>query len=294
MRWWVSAAAVGCSGGSDGGGHSATPTTPTGSCSASSTDALGAAPDFDGASGELVVRELGPYSTLSGAFLDRPPVDLHVEADRVGQCRLVTYTPTTCTPSCVAGTELCVDGVCVVQERVQRAGPLVLDGVVAEPLTAAPDGTGRYWVMFDAAGGDATLEVAAGTDVAAAEASTCHVGPVVPAEDWSAVLGARAAGADAELRWTHTNPEARIRLRMTTGVATHGGVAHAEVECEGPDTGSLVLPGPFLDELFREGWGCGECGNHELRRYRAGAIGDSGARLVQEAVTPFWFIPGRS
>ncbi|MCA9491932.1 MAG: hypothetical protein KC621_18495 [Myxococcales bacterium] len=292
MRWWL-ALAVGCGGDDDGSGHSGTtPTTPTGTCAASATDALGAAPDFDGASGELVVRELGPYSTLSGAFLDRPPVDLHVEADRRGQCRLVTYTPTTCTPSCVAGTELCVGGTCVTQERVQRAGALTLGGV-SEPLTTDPDGTGRYWVMFDSAGGDATLEVAVGADVGAASASACHVGPVVPAEDWTALLGARADGADAELRWNNVNPEARVRVRMTTGVATHGGVAHAEIECEGPDTGSLVLPGPFLDELFREGWGCGECGNHELRRYRAGAIGDSGARLVQEAVTPFWFIPGR-
>lgn len=47
---------------------------------------------------------------------------------------------------------------------------------------------------------------------------------------------------------------------MTTGVATPGGVAHAEIECEEPDTGRLVLPGAFLDRLYETGWACGECG----------------------------------
>lgn len=267
-------------------------TTPTGLCEASDTDGLGPGPDFEGRSGELViVSETASYASFSGSFLDRPRVDLHVEADRSGQCRLLTYTGSTCSPACQAGVELCVDGACVTQERIRPAGDLVLSGVVPEPLSVSPDGTGAYWADFDPVDGDATLEVLGGGSLDGVTARSCRVGPVGPASDWSTVLADRGAGEDVELTWTHPNPEARIRLRMTTGVATHGGVAHAEVECEGPDTGSLVLPGPFLDELYSEGWACGECGDNTLLRYRAGRIGDSGARLVQEAKTHFWYIP---
>ena len=82
-----------------------------------------------------------------------------------------------------------------------------------------------------------------------------------------------------------------MRLEMTTGTATHGGIAHAEIECEGPDVGSLVLPGAFLDVLYSEGWSCGECGVNELYRYRSATMGSTGTAFTAEAATAFFFIP---
>ncbi|MEQ1502305.1 MAG: hypothetical protein ABMB14_08735 [Myxococcota bacterium] len=262
-------------------------------CVASATDGLGAEPWFDGWSGELVFRAAPGFSWLRGAFLDRPSVHWQVETDRIGACRLERYTPGFCEPAC-AGDQLCRVDTCVDWPRVVHGGAITLTGPVEPALVVAPDGLGGYdgYTYADVdRGADWVLTGAAGEDVPAFSAETCPVRAPTATADWDALLEARAPGTDVVLAWSDRDPSARIRLRMTTGTATHGGIAHAEVACEGPDTGSLVLPGAFLDALYSEGWACGECGGNELIRYRAGAIGATGAVFTAEAATWFWHIP---
>ena len=268
-------------------------TTPTGTCAADATDDLGPDPFFDGWNGELAFRAVGGFASFEGAFQSGPDVRFQVESDRRGPCRLETYTPSTCTPAC-AGDQLCRESTCVDQPHRLDGGTLTLSGPTSDPLTLDPDGIGGYYAYtYDPIDDTAplVLEGTAGPDIGAFTATTCPVGPANPDGDWAAALAARGDGEDVTLRWANPNPEARIRLRMTTGTATHGGIAHAEIACEGPDTGSLVLPGAFLDTLYAEGWACGECGGNDLVRYRAAAVGDTGTAFVSEAVTSFFHIP---
>lgn len=264
---------------------------PTGECAADVTDGLGDGPSFGAAHGELVFRSVPGYSTLQGSFQDGPPVGFHVEAERQGACRLLTFEASTCTPAC-AGGDLCVEGECLTPSRRLSGGTLTLSGPLE--LVAEPDGIDGYFVdSTQEPDHDAPLALAAtaGADVPAFTAQTCPVVPVDPAADWSALLDARGPGEDVVLRWSNAQEGARVRLRMTTGIGTHGGISPVEVECEGPDTGALTLPGAYLDALYADGWACGECGGNDLVRYRSGAAGDRGAWFTSEAVTSFWYIP---
>lgn len=287
---------AGCAPGPDDGGSGETmagETTAGEACAADATDDLGAEPFFAGWKGELVFRGFTGYSSLAGAFLDGPVVGLHVESQTSGQCRLMTYAPTLCEPSCT-GDQLCQNAICVDQPHRLSGGMLTLSGPITPALVAAPDGIDGYFVESTAALDRAAplrLEGTAGADVPAFVATTCPVDEAAAEGDWAALLAARKPGADVTLRWQNPDPQARIRLTMTTGVATHGGIAHAEIECEGPDTGALTLPGSFLDTLYAEGWSCGECGNNELIRYRSALIGATGTAFTNEAVTTFFFIP---
>ena len=80
---------------------------------------------------------------------------------------------------------------------------------------------------------------------------------------------------------------------MTTGIGTHGGISPIEIECEGPDVGTLEIPGSYLDQLFEDGWSCGECGNNDLRRYVAdeGDLSTGKARFTAETWSTFFFQP---
>jgi hypothetical protein len=102
----------------------------------------------------------------------------------------------------------------------------------------------------------------------------------------------RGEGESASLRWSNPIQDARVRLHMTGCVGSHGGIATAEIECEGPDTGELVIAGVFLDALAAGDWTHGECGGHELLRYHAAADPqDDGLRFESGAVTQFFWRP---
>jgi hypothetical protein len=270
-------------------GHTGAPL-PT-DCVADLTDGAAASPRFGQANGEVVFRDLSGYAWLSGAFLDGPEVRSQVETEREGACRLLEYAPSTCDPGC-SGTQLCRDSVCVDLPRRVAAGTLTLTGPLE--LTAEPDGIKGYFVDSEAeveATAPLRLTGTDGPDVPQFEARTCPVTAPRRVGDWDAALADRSPGADVTLRWSNPLPEARIRLRMTTGVATHGGISPAELECEASDTGELTLPGRFLDALYAEGWACGECGNNDLVRYRSGTIGETSTAFTSESVTTFYHIP---
>jgi hypothetical protein len=250
-------------------------------CVADYTDALGPDPDFSSPNGSFDVTQYTKSSRFEGAVADGPPVDAHHESARSGACRLVTYEPSSCAPACVQA--LCVDGSCVAYPTRTSAGRLTLthDGTVE---TLEPDKTLSYY-------GEIPMRVAGELSLASDTfaLATCAVTEPLPEDDWSLAVATRAPGEDLTLRWSDPDPTARIDLRMTTGVATHGGIAHAEIECEAPDIGELTIDGTFLDELYREGWSCGECGTNWVYRYRAG--GTAELRFAVRSGTYFFYIP---
>lgn len=250
-------------------------------------------PIFPGARGRFVFRDAPGYRSLAGFIADAPRLEFHHEAERLGACRLLTYEASACDPICEQPA-VCVDGTCVSAPGGLSAGAVTLDGVGDGTLDVTEDPFHTYF--WDHVGDDelSTLVLtASGADVPAFELSACPITAPTATGDWTQLLEARAPGEDVTLTWSDPIDTARVYLRMTTGIGTHGGISPVEIECEGPDVGALVLPGAYLDALYAQGWSCGECGGNDLRRYHADEItaGDLAVRFDVEATTSFWFIP---
>lgn len=247
---------------------------------------LGEGPDFTRPHGLVHVHawEVPGDMSLDGVFADGPPLELRTESRRDGQCRLMTYTPSHCSPAC-ADDELCVDGTCEAWPERADLGPL-------------------QWTF---PGGDQTVEADALLNYRASGRLSGH-GQValegdfldlavptlerpVPVGDWYEAIHGRDGG-DAVLSWSNSHPDARVRLAMTDCTGSHGGIGAAEIECEGPDTGELRLPAAFLDAFDAGDWSHGECGSHRLVRYHADAEPDATeVRLESRAWADFWYRP---
>ena len=238
--------------------------------SANYSGSLGEGPDLEPPASRLVARaypvDVGGGAELSGAFADGVPVSFHEESAREGNCRIVSFTPSSCDPSC-AGDQACIDGTCVdYPDRVDHGAlAWTFEG---GSRTVEPDGTLGYNAFAsDGSEGPMSLEV----DGVLLESPAA---PALVADgDWSAALMARGSG-DATLSWTNPMQGARIRLRMTDCTGSHGGLAANELECEGPDTGDLVIPAAFMQIMEDADWNRGECGAHVFHRYHAAALPD--------------------
>jgi len=256
-----------------------------------------AGPDFEPTEGLFTMRrETGAseFVIFSGSVHSPPSAGFQTEEAREGQCRLLTFAASICAPECDLGA-FCIDGECVTPTAALDAGTITLTDVMSEPVIADDGGIHVYNWSSENAGpyGDAATLSASGGVTGDFELSVCLPEAMAPTSDWSQLMEARGAGEDVTLAWDNPLPGARVYIRMTTGVGTHGGISPAEIECEGPDTGSLTLPGAYLDELFADGWGCGECGNNDLKRYFSddAEITQGTARFRGEATTTFYFHP---
>jgi hypothetical protein len=257
-----------------------------------------AGPDFDPTAGLFTLQSLSDgeleYAIFAGSLKGAPNTGFHVEEERQGQCRLLTFTQSNCTPDCEFGS-FCIDGACVTQSPAIDAGTLTLTGIVADPVLAMDGGTAVYYWSSENAGpyGDNVTLSASGGEPGDFELTACIPAAMAPTAEWSQLMEARADGEDVTLEWSNPLPGARIYTRMTTGIGTHGGISPVEVECEGPDTGSLTLPGAYLDQLFADGWGCGECGDNKLFRYYSAdaTVAPGTVRFRGETYTYFFFHP---
>lgn len=223
---------------------------------------------------------------LFASFSDSPPVDFQTELEREGSCRLVGFESSFCDAGCEWG-EQCVDGECVGEAPREDRGALLWSWPEgSEELQ--PDDLLGYWGSAQASTvGASEVTVSAIT----LEAPTLL--PVTPDGSWEDALSARAAGEDLTLRWTDPLEDSRVRLHMTDCVGSHGGIGAAEIECEGPDSGALVIPGAYLDALADGDWSRGECGSHALVRYAAAADPqDTGLRYESRASASFFWRPG--
>ncbi len=242
--------------------------------SANYSASLGDDPDFSKAYGRIEVETWFDYgeTQLSGHVADGPMPYHHGEAERIGSCRLMTYAPSSCDPTC-DGHALCVDGECQDYPEFQDKGDMLWTWPDGEQ-TVSPNDWFAYWATGTAS---TTGAVTIATDDLDLTAPT--IDPPEEDGDWAREISNRSDG-DATLRWSNPIIDARIRLHMTDCTGTHGGIAEAEVECEGPDTGELVIAGAFLDAMDAGDWSHGECGNHDFQRYHAAAPeGDDTVRL---------------
>jgi hypothetical protein len=260
--------------------------TPVDGGSANYSASLGEGPDFSEPHGRIEVEtwlEWGD-TQLSGAFADGPAPRHHSEAQRIGSCRIMTYTPSSCEPSC-EGYDVCVDGACEPWPTYLDRGTLRWTWPDGEQEVVPNEWYG-YWASGSASSqGEVSIEV----EGLLLEAPT--IDTMEPDGDWADAVSSRGDG-DATLRWSNPVLDARVRLHMTDCTGSHGGLAAAEVECEGPDTGSLVIPGAFLDSLDAGDWSHGECGSHELHRYHAATPeGDTTVRLETRGPSGFFYRP---
>ncbi len=274
-------------------GSSSDDTGPPDACAA---PGWGAEPVFERPPGQFAFREYPGYVRMTGFVSDGPRVEFHEESEREGACRLLTFEASACIPGCTPPA-VCLDEVCVTQPLGLSAGVVTLSGVGDAPIELGEDPQHNYF--WDSEGEYAVTMPslsATGADVGAFELATCPVTAPTPIDDWTNLLVERAPGEPVTLTWSDPIDSARIYLRMTTGIGTHGGISPVEIECEGPDVGMLELPGAYLDALYAEGWSCGECGDNQLVRYHVDETDAGGTtiRLRSEASTGFWFIPGVS
>jgi hypothetical protein len=273
------------SGGTDSGGTGAGG---TGAGDAGAIPTLpDAEPDFSVPAGAIRVTTWFPSgeTELVASFANAPALRFHREAERIGQCRLMTYEPSSCTPPC-AGTDACIDEQCRAHPvRIDR-GPIDWEWPGGRQTVSPSEILSYHAIGAASAPGDVIVRVD-GLILSAPNGDA-----LAPDGDWAAAVAARATASDVTVRWTNPSPGARIRLQMTDCTGSHGGFAAAEIECEGPDTGSLVLPGAFLDRLEAGSWSRGECGSHAFERYRvASPDGDASVRLETIARASFFYRP---
>lgn len=247
---------------------------------------LGDGPDFSAPHSRVQTTWWLAYGSggLSGVFADGAPLALQTEQTREGSCRVVGYTPSFCDPGCSDG-DVCVEGVCESYPERLDAGPLEWIWPEGQQQVQA-DALLSYWGSADATQeGDTSLQVGALT------LTLPILTPPEPEGDWEQAF-ATAQGQDVTLKWSNPVSGARVRLRMTDCVGSHGGIAAAEIECEGPDTGRLVIPGSFVETLAAGDWSRGECGSHSVDRYHAAADPqDAGLRFETVAVGAFYWRP---
>jgi hypothetical protein len=244
-------------------------------------------PDFTDPLGLIQVQTWLDYgeTQLSGGFADGPRLRFHEPAEVLGNCRLMTYTPSFCDPAC-DGDDFCIDGECVPWPTREDRGDLLWTWPDGEQ-TVVPDEWFGYFATGSASSeGDVSIEV----EDLALSAST--IGPPVADGDWVDAITSRGT-SDATLRWLDPIEGARIRLHMTDCMGSHGGLADAEIECEGPDSGELAVPGTFLDALEAGDWSHGECGSHTFERYHASAPDDDPlTRLETIGAGGLFYFPG--
>jgi hypothetical protein len=252
------------------------------------TGDLGDDPDFSDPHGRIEVQAWPEYgqTQLQGAFADGPALRHHVQSEIVGNCRLMTYTASTCDPPCADG-DVCVEGSCASWPQRQELGDLEWTWPDGQQTVAQDDLLGYFATGVTSAEGDVSIEVG---DYALTAPT---IGPPVAIGNHVTAITTRGSG-DASLMWQDPILDARIRLHMTDCTGSHGGLAAAEIECEGPDTGELLVPGAFLDELEAGDWSHGECGSHTFERYHAATPEDDPTvRLETVGAGGLFYFPGQ-
>ncbi len=251
----------------------------------SGTGSSDANPDFSESDGTIIIRTFlnEQLIQLSGQFNDGPAVQFAVESERIGFCKLMTYTPTLCDPPCT-NSDVCIASECKAFPMRENRGPLDWSWAGGS-MTVQPDSSVSYH-------GTGTVN-AYGEVAVVVEGTTLRVTTgesPMPTSDWGTAISSREQ-SDAVLQWVSPVDGARIKLRMVDCAGSHGGISVSEIVCEAPDTGQLVIPASFLDTLDNGDWSRGECGSHQLIRYQSDVSADGTIRLESHEVTGFFYRP---
>ncbi len=243
---------------------------------------------------EIRLGDGGGY--LWGGVLSGRPPSFHKESERIGDCRLLTYKAASCPSSC-EGDAQCFNGECVFMPSSVSMGALTVRDSSGFQMEVPPRDDNLYYMKDESFRFEEGKWVSISLSVSNApvELITCAPPPVIEETSFTDLLDARGNGADAVLRWTETDSAARIYLRMTTCIGSHGGISPVEIECEGRDKGELTIPGSFLDALdCPECWTHGNCGEHELIRYHSDEVifDDFVVRMNNMQALEFYYFPG--
>ncbi len=255
-------------------------------------------PLFDQMREGFVVRLWEDQGSLDGGVLSAHPLRFHQEADRIGDCRLMTYEGASCSDDCGYDGKLCFNGQCVSNfGTLIPADPVVLRDSKGFERTIPMAASGGYFYNSGALSLPETewVSLDAVVDGQSVSLSTCVPKPFsLDSSSLEESIGDWEPGDDLVLRWSDVEPGARIYLHMTTGIGSHGGISPVEIECEGQDKGELVIAASFLSALAcPECWSCGECGYHSLVRYHTGEATVEGktVRLNNIQSIGFGFFP---
>jgi len=186
-----------------------------------------------------------------------------------------------CTPECTTEQYCDVDDVCQSYPVRQSAGTLTLTGLTA-PVTLEPTMDNFYTAsgtptenLFEP--GSMITLTAEGATLPAFDVSTTAVAPLAPAIPCPLEL---IAGQDLTVTWDAATGGNLIRWEMIS--AFHAGDGPM-VLCEGPDTGSLVVPASIVDRYLIDRT---PYETMQLSRLQHAATGAGNGRLfVLEAVS---------
>jgi hypothetical protein len=283
----VIAAGCGGGGGGDDGGDDGGPDA-----------AFDPTPQLDDAPARIQVSAQTSPTTgntfVMGRLITDPPLWPYDIDAPVGSCRYSAIATTNdCSPFCDLG-EYCVDGACLAEPPGRSAGELSAASASAtRPIPYLDGGYYHYEATDVFPAGTAVTVSATGAEVAAFSAMTTM--PVqlelVPDPDRRLV-----AGQTLTLAWVPADPGSRVRITLGADNG-HAMLRSALIECDLPDeAGSVVIPEAMITRFVDPAnWSCGECLDHELKRYRR-ARATAGATEVDlwlAAVRSLFLVPER-
>ncbi len=224
-------------------------------------DLSGASTGDDPAYGTFLLSLVAPlvetpgFTSVLGKAYDGPYPQGVIWEDQTGAglCRLYVPRVPFCNPPCTAGTEVCVeDNLCDTYPTPIGVGTVQVDGMTSafsmDPVNATYQITGVTLPYPPFTEGDELTFTASGNSSVAAFTMTAKgIAPLTVLNEEIPV-----DSSPLTLSWVPPDNPALSTVSVMFDVSYHGGTK-GKVECECPDTGSVVVPGELLDQLIELG-----------------------------------------
>jgi len=196
----------------------------------------------------------GVFSRVEARFLEAPYPSFHGVALEEGSCRYLELDYGDCDPACVGGEVCTAEGVCAAFPAGVAAGRLTVDGLGSPVSIVAEDFDPGLYLgpaglpapLFEAtdvigarlSGGDVPRMTLDAAGVAQMDADLVNSGLTL------------VDGGDVEIAWTAgPDPDACIQMVLNGSNLVHGAPLRDIVWCEGPDSGSLVVPQAMVERF---------------------------------------------
>ncbi len=207
--------------------------------------------------GQFEIELATGFTRVGGKVTDAVlPSQVPDELGRVGECRLLAATQTSCVPACPVATEVCGrEAACVALPRGRDVGAITVHGLVI-PLQISPNAVTRtYSDPVQAAlphpgflpGADLRIN-SAGGDYAPFELRGWGVSPLVLGDGPIDIR----RGQPTRLSWQAPADPGPARLHVELNVNIHG-ATNSWIECDFLDTGAAEIPAELIDALMGQG-----------------------------------------